>query len=153
MHREKLTPLKISLCFAVIAGVVLVVQPTFIFGFHGNTVISANITESSPVIEPTVEKSKDFYLGVAFSLACAASAGLGNVASAKARGVPREFLMAGGGIGLFMFALISHYSSNVPSPTGLLLSSSVLKRGLITLGVAVGSMAGGHLLAVATQVL
>jgi len=132
-----------------------VVQPTFIFASYNNAKISANITENSLMVKPTAaEKSKDIYLGIAISLACAASAGLGNVASAKARGVPREFLMAGGGIGLFIIAIISHYSADQPlPPSGLFLASSSLKRCLITTGVATGSMVGGHLMVVATQVI
>jgi drug/metabolite transporter (DMT)-like permease len=89
---EKLTALKVSLCLSVVAGVVLVVQPTFIFGLAR--------TESTP------EDLSTYYLGVAVSLVCASSAGLTNVASAKTRGMPRAILMVAGGVGTLAVALI-----------------------------------------------
>ncbi len=157
--RERMTLLKSMLVATVISGVVLVVQPVFLFGtvvnMAGNNsdVFNASFKEDiyykssglPPVGTPT------YYAGVAIAFLCASSAGLTNVASAKARGLSRNILMVTGGLGTLLVAVISQYSLGqyfaLPSS-----SLTDWERALATSGVSVASIVAGLLCIVANQV-
>lgn len=134
--RQTLTALRVTLCALVICGVVLVVQPTFIFGHE----------KSDPV-----DMSYDMGLGTLVGLTCAFSAGLINVSANKCLGISRLHLMVMGGVGTYVITLIGFYTLPLSSE-GRLQHLPLLYRILLTVGVAIGSIIGGHLLVIANQV-
>jgi len=149
--KQKLTPLKLCLCLLVVGGVILVVQPTFIFGSHllqisKNTTNDQKETTVSPM-EPEHKKT----IGTIISLLCALSAGFMHVSSAKTNGrVSRLSLMIGGGIGTYIVTMIGYLLMNDSS--GEAVSKVTLyERALLTIAVATAAMVAGHLLVIANQ--
>ena len=147
--RERITVLKSSLCLIVVTGVVLVVQPTFIF--DDLEVSNVNVTKSpsthfSPIQDTT------FYLGIGIAVLCASSSGLLNVAAKKSKGTPHCLLLITAGLATLILAIPMFFSlkntfldqvSDIP----------IWKRFLLTMGVASASMIAGHLLVIANQVI
>ena len=91
--RHKLTPLKVSLCLLVVTGVILVVQPSFIFGEKHNFINTTEYTQETSILPKLPEYNMT--LGALISLVCALSAGFINVSAAKTKGTvwPRTILI------------------------------------------------------------
>ncbi len=152
--KQKLTVLKMSLCCLVITGVIVVVQPTVIFGPPSQNV--KNVTEILPAaaadeIAQTTAKN-DMTLGTLVGLTCAFSAGLINVSSAKCKGLSRVQLMIAGGLGTYLTTIIAYFT--LPLASGAQGPDfSLQQRIYLTVGVSIGSIIAGHLLVIANQVL
>lgn len=146
--RQKLTILKIFFCLLVIVGVVLVVQPTFLFAATIE-VSSQNVTTKVP---KELENSSNYAIGTLIGLTCAFSAGLNNVASAKCKGHSRITLMIAGGIGTLLTAVVAHLTI-MSSPDAYKTSVNLMHRALLTVAVSLGSIIAHNLLIVANQVL
>ena len=131
IFRQRLTLLKAVLCTIVIFGVTLVVQPPFIF--------QSNMAHTS---------YPKYSLGIIIGLLCAFSAALLNVSSAMVKSIARVQLMLYGGCATLLIGLLGHYFSYL-EPNFLI---SMTERACMTVGVAVASIFGGHLLVVANQV-
>ena len=152
--------MKSSLVLTVIIGVVLIVQPTFIFPSSPfnrteEAISVTNVTQNLSTIignpEEVQNNSQQYYIGILITLFVAISAALVNVSAKKSIDVPRTYLLFCAGIGMFIFATIMHLCllgsdlSEIPDiPTW--------KRYILTTVVALGSMIAGHLLVSANQV-
>ena len=146
--------MKSSLVLTVIIGVVLIVQPTFIFPSSPfnrteEAISVTNVTQNLSTIIGNPEEQ--YYIGILITLFVAISAALVNVSAKKSIDVPRSYLLFCAGIGMFIFATIMHLClmgsnlSEIPDiPTW--------KRYILTTVVALGSMIAGHLLVSANQV-
>ncbi len=139
----------------MVAGVVLVVQPTFIFGqlqvdlFDGDNE-TLTVKEGLRLVG-----TSEYYAGVVVSFLCAASAGLTNVASAKSKELSRAILMVFGGIGTVIVALVAKYSLGhlFTSAASLsLMSLNNWQKALATSGVSIASIIAGLACIVANQV-
>ena len=128
--RQRLTILKATLCLVIILGVVLVVQPSFIFPTDAHL------------------NYPKYSYGVLLGLLCSLSTATINVSSAKAIDVSRIHLMLFGGIATAAIGAIGYYCSYI-EPFFLV---ALLERGCMTVGVAIASIFGGHLLVIANQV-
>lgn len=128
---QRLTILNAGLCIAVIIGVILVVQPSFLF----RSVAHLNYPMYS--------------LGVIIALLCAFSAALINVSSAKLKtAVSRYYLMLYGGFATGAIGLLGHFFTALEQDFLIPLH----ERAFVTVGVSISSIIGGHLLVIANQV-
>ena len=70
--RHKLTPLKVSLCLLVVTGVILVVQPSFIFGENQNFINTTEYTQETSILpklpEYNMTLGRDFLIDGHLSL-------------------------------------------------------------------------------------
>lgn len=134
----------------VITGVILIVQPTFIFSGTFNSIIE----NSTSIVTPTKSMHEYpmslYYTGVVLALFASISTGMINVSAKKSIKVPRQLLMFGSGISTLILALIMHLCllgtdfSEIPD-------IQIWKRYVLTTVVAVGSMIAGYLMLAANQ--
>lgn len=143
--RHKITLLKGALCISTIAGAILVVQPTFIFGEDSGRVFYG----------------RDYMIGIAVAIPCAFTAGLGNVLSAKVTGFNMSLFQIILGMMTMLVALIGpmvnlqnrFVVSVYPTATSGPVVSELTFREEIPLatGAALGSTVGGLLVILACQ--
>ena len=134
----------------VITGVILIVQPTFIFSGTFNSIIE----NSTSIVTPTKSMHEYpmslYYTGVVLALFASISTGMINVSAKKSIKVPRQLLMFSSGISTLILALIMHLCllgtdfSEIPD-------IQIWKRYVLTTVVAVGSMIAGYLMLAANQ--
>ena len=126
--KRLLTILSVSLCFLIVLGDVLVVQPPFIFGEDTMNETSLNADDE----EPSQRKhGQYYYVGVGLCVYGAAAGAVTNVFGAKCsqKNISSSQLMLVSGISSFLLSLIS--ASFLPnrlltSPQSLSLKSAIL---------------------------
>ena len=143
--------MKICLCFLVIGGVILVVQPTFIFGSEIKE-IAKNTTTYKDNSVSLVQHGHKKTIGAIIGLVCALSVGFVNVSAAKTHGnVSRDSLMIAGGIGTYLLTMIGYLlTPGVSNET--MAKVTLFERAGLTMAVVTASIIAGHLLVIANQV-
>ena len=151
--RQKLTFLKTLLCTLVIGGVILVVQPTFIFGSDQIEMLKKNsLNQTDTKITPMPHENEKT-IGVIISLICALSAGFLHVSAAKTnKQVSRVSLMIAGGVGTYFLTMIG-YLLTKDTASATLAKVTLFERAGLTVAVATASIIAGHLLVIANQVI
>ena len=128
--KRLLTILSVSLCFLIVLGDVLVVQPPIIFGEDKDT---KNETFNNVKMEETSQKKRGqyYYVGVGLCVYAAAAGAVANVLGAKCnqKNISSSQLMFVSGISSLLLSLIS--ASFLPnrlltSPQSLSLKSAIL---------------------------
>jgi len=127
--KRLLTILSVSLCFLIVLGDVLVVQPPFIFGEED----TKNETSSNVKMEEASQKKRGqyYYVGVGLCVYAAAAAAMANVLGAKCnqKNISSAQLMLVSGISSFLLSLISApFLPNklLTSPQSLSLKAAIL---------------------------
>ena len=134
VFRQGISPLKAFLCVTTAIGVVMVVQPTFLFkapsfpNHYEEEIMNRNISEQFKTLQISRSTVKSFNtlhgreivlhsrqespmqdnypMGVAIAFACAFSASLSLVLSAKAKRCPNHIIMIAVGFGTLLVGLI-----------------------------------------------
>ena len=127
--KRLLTILSVSLCFLIVLGDVLVVQPPFIFGEED----TKNETSSNVKMEEASQKKRGqyYYVGVGLCVYAAAAAAMSNVLGAKCnqKNISSAQLMLVSGISSFLLSLIcAPFLPNrlLTSPQSLSLKAAIL---------------------------
>jgi len=105
--KRLLTFLSVSLCFLIVLGNVLVVQPPVIFGHQGTkNETSINVEEEEPSQK---KQGQYYYVGVGLCVYAAAAGAVANVLGAKCnqKNISSSQLMLVSGISSFLLSLIS----------------------------------------------
>jgi len=108
VNKRLFTILSISLCFFIVVGDVLVIQPPFLFP---NDVVSYNETKPHLVEEPTTDEKHghNYYFGVALCFYTAAAISVANVVGAKCNklSISTSQLMLVSGFSSVLLSLVS----------------------------------------------